>query len=153
MDYQQAWGTAGRPLVPIRGGDESYVVQATSCIDIHLDGDPATFSLGVALLPAETTSWKHLWPGMQTTMLVTAENFATRHHAFASGQMHAAMDAPNHILAFHGESVLLRFLPLFNPANIGSQRPENEHGNKGKKKQPTQRLGLRYPISDRNWSG
>jgi hypothetical protein len=47
--------------------------------------------------------------------------------------MHAAMDAPHHILSLNGERRLLRFLPLFNAANITPQSPENEHGYKGKK--------------------
>jgi hypothetical protein len=74
-----------------------------------------------------------LWFRMQAAMLVAAESLASGQHALASGQMHAAMNAPHHVLSLNGERRLLLFLPLSNPANIGSQRPENEHGYKGKK--------------------
>jgi hypothetical protein len=74
-----------------------------------------------------------LWLCMQAAMLLAAENLASGQHALAPGQMHAAMNAPHHILSLNGESGLLRVLSLFHSANIGSQRPENEHGYKGKK--------------------
>jgi len=91
-------------------------------------------------------------------MLVAAEDLATGHHALASGQMHAAMDASHHILSLNGKSVLLRFLPLFNPTNVGSQRPENEHSYKSEKQQPTHVCpsfppGPSRAGADRNWSG
>jgi hypothetical protein len=70
---------------------------------------------------------------MQAAMLIAAENLTACQHAFAPGQMHSAMNAPYHILSLHGESGLLLVLPLFRSANIGSQRPKNEHGYKGKK--------------------
>jgi hypothetical protein len=70
---------------------------------------------------------------MQAAMLIAAENLASGQHALAPGQVHAAMNAPYHVLSLNGEGRLLLFLPLFNPANVGSQRPENEHGYKGKK--------------------
>jgi hypothetical protein len=70
---------------------------------------------------------------MQAAMLFAAENLASGQYALAPGQMHAAMDAPHHILSLYGERRLLRVLPLFNAENITPQSPENEHGYKGKK--------------------
>ena len=70
---------------------------------------------------------------MQAAMLFAAENLASGQHALAPGQMYAAMNTPHHILSLHGERGFLRFQPLFHSANIGSQRPKNKHGYKGKK--------------------
>jgi hypothetical protein len=132
VDDQQAYRAAGRPLVAIRGRDVAHAVQAIVCVTMH--GLFLAACLSGQALPLRTQGGHgRLWLHMQVAMLFAAENLASGQDALAPGQMHAAMDAPHHILSLHGESGLLRFLPLFNAANIGSQRPENEHGYKGKK--------------------
>jgi hypothetical protein len=51
---------------------------------------------------------------MQAPMLVATKKFAIGEHAFAFRQMHTAMNATHHILAFNGRRLFMRFfLPLF----------------------------------------
>lgn len=51
---------------------------------------------------------------MQATMLVATKKLAIGEHTFAFWQMHTAMNATHHILAFNGRRLFMRFfLPLF----------------------------------------
>jgi len=76
---------------------------------------------------------------MQAPMLVATEEFTFRGNALASGQMHAAVNAANHIFAFERCGTLSCFLlPLFKRAPKAAYHPQEEHGNKDKEQNSTQ---------------
>ena len=69
-------------------------------------------------------------------MLITTKRFPFRCNAFASGQMHAAVDAPHHILTFQGAR-LLRLFTLFKRPPVAPYYPEKKDDNKDEKKNST----------------
>jgi hypothetical protein len=72
---------------------------------------------------------------VQAAMLIAAKKFAVGEQAFAFRQMHIALGAAHHILAFNGRRLFMSlFLALFQSAPIAPYGPENKHGNKTKKK-------------------
>jgi hypothetical protein len=76
---------------------------------------------------------------MQTPMLVATEILAFGSNALAPGQMHAAVNAAHHILAFECCRALSCFLlPLFQRPPVAGYQPQEEHGNKNKEQDSTQ---------------
>jgi hypothetical protein len=70
-------------------------------------------------------------------MLITTKRFPFRCNAFAPGQMHAAVDAPHHILTFQGARLLMRLFTLFERPPVAPYYPEKKDDNKDEKKNST----------------
>ncbi|MDN5935542.1 MAG: hypothetical protein L0H75_05115 [Nitrosospira sp.] len=76
-------------------------------------------------------------------MLVATEKLILGKNAFAFWQMHAAMSAAHHILAFNGRRLFMNILlSLFQSASIAPYCPENEHGDNDEEQQSTQRVSV-----------
>jgi hypothetical protein len=66
---------------------------------------------------------------VQAAMLITTKRFPFRGNAFASGKMHAAVDAPHHILTFQGARLLMRLFTLFERSPVAPYYPEKKDDN------------------------
>jgi hypothetical protein len=75
---------------------------------------------------------------MQSPMLVTAKKTAFRSNTLASGQMDAAVNTSDHILAFERLRLFMHLLTFFESAAIAPYHPEKKKGNKGKEQDSTQ---------------
>ena len=78
---------------------------------------------------------------MQAAMLVATKKISFRRDAFASGQVHAAVHAPHHILALQGARLFMRFFPLLERPPVASYYPKKKGNEKGEKKNSTHGVG------------
>jgi hypothetical protein len=74
---------------------------------------------------------------MQPPMLIATEILAFRRDALAPGQMHPAVNAAHHILAFQRSGAFSFLLPFFKRAPDTAYQPQEEHGNKDKEQDST----------------